>query len=62
MDTTVTAEQEARLDGKRAGLALSSASLNPHSPETIEHQEWLRGWRQGCAQALAEAHPVRRIA
>lgn len=63
MDTnTAAAEQEALIDGRQAGAMLSSASLNPHSPETVEYHQWLRGWREGCAKALAKAHPVRRVA
>lgn len=36
-----------------AGFAVGerglSLSLNPHPDNTVDHAEWARGWREGCA-------------
>lgn len=51
--------QEALIEGQRAGMRLSSPSLNPYQHETPEHAEWERG----RAAVISGYHnPNRRVA
>jgi hypothetical protein len=47
------ARNEALFEGAEAGRQLLPGSLNPYSPETEDHAQWLKGWRSGTARRLA---------
>lgn len=36
-------------EGRRVGLAGGSPSLAPGRPGDPNHEQWMQGWRSGCA-------------